>query len=152
MLPALLVTLALPFAALAEPQQIRSVEDPILHYYLQAYSGNNTLATVGPETTSEYFTVNGTIQSTNSSLYLNVGNDTTSYKTLTFGAAATMSEWTLEGDTIVTAETSIYGRQLNFLACELDADYWQVYLQTGSDTPASGTCSNYQTLHLPCIC
>lgn len=42
--------------------------------------------------------------------------------------------------------------ELNFLACQLDANYWQLYLQTGSDTPSSGTCSNYQTIHLPCLC
>lgn len=42
--------------------------------------------------------------------------------------------------------------ELNFLACQLDASYWQLYLQTGSDTPSSGTCSNYQTIHLPCLC
>ena len=32
-----------------------------------------------------------------------------------------------------------------------DANYWQVYFQTGSAMP-SGTCSNYQSLHLPCLC
>jgi hypothetical protein len=44
--------------------------------------------------------------------------------------------------------------ELNFLVCQLasDTSYWQVYLQTGSSTPSSGTCSNYQTLHLPCLC
>lgn len=42
--------------------------------------------------------------------------------------------------------------ELNFLACQLATNYWQIDLQTGSDAPASGTCSNYQTLHLPCLC
>ena len=32
-----------------------------------------------------------------------------------------------------------------------DANYWQVYFQTGSAMP-SGTCSNYQSLNLPCLC
>lgn len=42
--------------------------------------------------------------------------------------------------------------ELNFLACNLDGSYWQVYLQTGSATPSGATCSNYQSLHLPCLC
>lgn len=41
--------------------------------------------------------------------------------------------------------------ELNFVVCQLDSQYWQVWLQTGSATPG-GTCSNYQTLHLPCLC
>ena len=56
------------------------------------------------------------------------------------------------GDTIITTTGSEWGRQLNFLACQLEGQYWQVYLQTGSETPAGRTCSNYQTLHLPCLC
>lgn len=127
------------------------------------------------------------VQSANTSLYLNVGSDSTSYKTLTFGTAASTSAWALEGDTIITAQSSTWGRrefslscrisdteprwsfhtaaktytdkvfpvcliELNFLACKLDSNYWQVYLQTGSATPSGGTCSNYQSLHLPCLC
>ncbi|KAG6359323.1 hypothetical protein INS49_012844 [Diaporthe citri] len=107
---------------------------------------------MGPEASSEFFNINGSIQSANTSLYLNVGSDSTSYKTLTFGTAASTSAWALEGDTIITAQSSSWGRQLNFLACKLDGDYWQVYLQTGSATPSGGTCSNYQSLHLPCLC
>lgn len=43
--------------------------------------------------------------------------------------------------------------ELNFLACKSsDSNYYDVYLQTGSDTPSGKTCSNYQTLHLPCLC
>lgn len=52
-----------------------------------------------------------TVQSTNTSLYLNVGSDSTSYKTLTFGTAASTSAWALEGDTIITAQTSTWGRR-----------------------------------------
>lgn len=66
---------------------------------------------MGPESTSEYFNISGSVQSTNTSLYLNIGNDSTSYRTLTFGAAASMSGWALEGDTIITAQTSSYGRR-----------------------------------------
>lgn len=51
------------------------------------------------------------VQSTNTSLYLNVGSDSTSYKTLTFGTAASTSAWALEGDTIITAQTSTWGRR-----------------------------------------
>lgn len=76
---------------------------------------------MGPEATSEYFNISGSIQSTNTSMYLNIGNDTTSYKTLTFGTTASMSGWALEGDTIITAQTSTYGRReyLFFLSLPL---------------------------------
>lgn len=92
-----------------------------------------SIAVMGPEASSEFFNINGsskslgkeqavvcktrepadmtTVQSTNSSLYLNVGNDSTSYKTLTFGTAASTSAWALEGDTIITAQTSTWGRR-----------------------------------------
>lgn len=46
----------------------------------------------------------------------------------------------------------LFWPELNFLACQLDSNYWQVYLQTGSATPSGVTCSNYQSLHLPCLC
>lgn len=107
---------------------------------------------MGPETSSEYFNIGGTIQSTNSSMYLNIGSDSTSYKTLTFAEAGSTDAWALEGDTIITSQSSSFGRQLNFLVCQLSGSYWQVYLQTGSETPAGKTCSNYQSLHLPCLC
>ncbi|KAJ9156184.1 hypothetical protein NKR23_g1064 [Pleurostoma richardsiae] len=154
MLPGVMLAAAAALAnvAFAKPEQIRSVQDPIFHYYLQAYPKNTSLAVMGPEATSEYFNIGSTIQSTNTSLYLNVGSDSTSYKTLTFGAAASTTAWALEGDTIITANGSPYGRQLNFLACKLDSQYWQLYFQTGSATPSGQTCSNYQSLHLPCLC
>lgn len=66
---------------------------------------------MGPEATSEYFNISGSIQSTNTSLFLNIGSESTSYKTLTLGTTATMSAWALEGDTIITAQTSSYGRR-----------------------------------------
>lgn len=70
-----------------------------------------SIAVMGPEATSEYFNISGSIQSTNTSLFLNIGSDSTSYKTLTLGTTATMSAWALEGDTIITAQTSSYGRR-----------------------------------------
>ncbi|KKY37984.1 hypothetical protein UCDDA912_g02013 [Diaporthe ampelina] len=71
---------------------------------------------MGPEASSEYFNINGSIQSANTSLYLNVGSDSTSYKTLTFGTAASTSAWALEGDTIITAQGSTWGRR-EYLTC-----------------------------------
>jgi len=45
------------------------------------------------------------------------------------------------------------GLELNFLVCKsAEASYYDLYLQTGSDTPSGRTCSNYQTIHLPCLC
>ncbi|GAW27288.1 hypothetical protein SAMD00023353_10100150 [Rosellinia necatrix] len=121
---------------------------------------------MGPEASSEYFNIGGgAIQSANSSAYLTVGSDgTSSYKTLRFssspgaggGGGTAPPGWALEGDTIITGTGSAWGRQLNFLVCRVagggGGDLWQVYLQTGSDVPAGRTCSNYQSLHLPCLC
>jgi hypothetical protein len=43
--------------------------------------------------------------------------------------------------------------ELNWLVCKSsDAAYYDLYLQLGSDTPSGKTCSNYQTIHLPCLC
>lgn len=111
---------------------------------------------MGPESSSEYFEIgSGSIKSVNgSAAYLTVGSDSTSYKTLKLSTNTTTAPgWGLEGDTIITSQSSAWGRQLNFLACKLGSgSYWQVYLQTGSDMPSGKTCSNYQTLHLPCLC
>ncbi|KAH6657624.1 hypothetical protein BKA67DRAFT_655876 [Truncatella angustata] len=136
----------------AKSYQIRAVQDPIFHYYLQAYPSNLSIAVMGPESSSEYFDIAGTIESTNTTRYLNIGSDSTSYKTLTFGSSSSTNAWALEGDTIITGTGSTWGRQLNFLACQLDTNYWQLYFQTGSDVPSGKTCSNYQTIHLPCLC
>ncbi|KAF3071150.1 hypothetical protein GL218_00542 [Daldinia childiae] len=148
----LLIAAAVIPAALAKPEQIRAVQSPIFHYYLQAYPEDPEIPVMGPEASSEYFNIGGWIQSMNTSLFLNIGNDQTSYKTLTFAEATVTDAWGLEGDTIITSQGSNYGRQLNFLVCKLTGDYWQVYLQMGSETPAGRTCSNYQSLHLPCLC
>lgn len=43
--------------------------------------------------------------------------------------------------------------ELNFLACKAATNgYYEIFLQTGNDVPAGKTCSNYQTIHLPCLC
>jgi hypothetical protein len=69
-----------------KPYQIRGVEDPIFHLYLQALPGSASTAVMGPEASSEYFNIADTIQSTNTSNYLNIGTSTTSYKPLSFNA------------------------------------------------------------------
>lgn len=160
--------------ALGKPEKIRGVTDPIYHLYLQEYPSDTKLAVLGPESTADYFNIGGTIQNTNSTMYLNIGSESTSYKTVTFGATASTKAWGLEGDTIITTQGSTWGRreshrstslhvkglltkpltvaELNFLVCKLNGNYWQLYLQTGSDTPSGKTCSNYKTIHLPCLC
>ncbi|KFY03323.1 hypothetical protein O988_01554 [Pseudogymnoascus sp. VKM F-3808] len=135
-----------------KPYQIRGVQDPIFHLYLQSLPGDGS-PVMGPEATSEYFTIGDTIQSSNTSLYLNIGEASTSYLPLSFDATATTTAWGLEGDTIITTNGSPYGRLLNFLVCDsATAGYFDLFLQKGSDTPAGKTCSNYQTIHLPCLC
>jgi hypothetical protein len=43
--------------------------------------------------------------------------------------------------------------ELNWLVCKSsDAGYYDLYLQLGSDVPSGKSCSNYQTIHLPCLC
>ncbi|KAI0699250.1 hypothetical protein BC835DRAFT_1503416 [Cytidiella melzeri] len=128
--------------------QIRAVNDPVFHFYLQEYEGQVML---GPEASSGYFTISGgTIQLTGATpLFLN--EDTaasTSYKPLTFNSTAITTDWQLEGDTIITTTP----RELNFMACATsDANYYTVSLQTGNDMPAGESCS-MQSLHLPCLC
>ncbi|KAF2843562.1 hypothetical protein M501DRAFT_994527 [Patellaria atrata CBS 101060] len=164
MLPLLTVTLALcahlttaaPVEAVqvAKSYQIRGVVAPIFHLYLQSLPSNSAVPVMGPESGAEMFQIGSTIQSDKSKLFLNIGAASTSYKPLSFGASGNTTAWGLEGDTIITTQGSSYGRQLNFLACARSgaSGYYDVYLQTGSDTPSGQTCSNYQTLHLPCLC
>ena len=67
---------------------------------------------MGPEKTAEFFNITSTIQSTNTSLFLNIAaGETTSYKTLTFGNVSTDKPWGLEGDTIITAGASTWKRR-----------------------------------------
>lgn len=144
-------TLTVSATATATPTgyQIRGVSDPVYHLYLQSLSGTPVL---GPEASSGYFNISGSIRLNSSPYqYLNIVNATTSYKPLTFDSAATFTGWALEGDTIITSTSSTYGRQLNFLACPVSTSgYYQLYLQTGNDKPDS-TCTS-QTIHLPCLC
>jgi len=136
-----------------KPYQIRGVEDPIYHLYLQGLPSNKSVPVMGPESTGEYFVIGSTIQSSNTSMYLNIGTNTASYLPLSLDSTSTTTAWALEGDTIITATGSQYGRQLNFLVCpSATSGYYDLYLQTGSDTPSGQTCSNYQTIHLPCLC
>ncbi|KAF2036238.1 hypothetical protein EK21DRAFT_83940 [Setomelanomma holmii] len=133
--------------------KIRGVRDPVYHLYLQADSASPSTPVLGPEATADEFTIGGTIQSRKTSLYLNIQNATTSYKPLKWETSGTTNAWGLEGDTIITVQGSSYGRQLNWLVCQSsDASYYDLYLQLGSDTPSGRTCSNYQTIHLPCLC
>jgi hypothetical protein len=169
-------------AALAEAEsgQIRAVQDPVYHYYLQAYPKDReflyscfsvsvnarhllqtrrqkrcldcchcvvstspllgmdkqmktsrsarlsmyvtwltypltkqpaTMVVLGPEASSEYFDISGTILSSNTSAYLNVGNSSNSYLPLSFGSTASTTAWALEGDTIITSTSSTWGRR-----------------------------------------
>lgn len=68
---------------------------------------------MGPESSSEYFIIGSTIQSTNTSLYLNIGEKIggKSYLQLSFGATANTTAWGLEGDTVITTTGSGYGRR-----------------------------------------
>ncbi|KAJ3570368.1 hypothetical protein NP233_g4451 [Leucocoprinus birnbaumii] len=134
--------------AAATGSQIRAVTNPVFHFYLQNNGGKPQL---GPEASSGYFTISGSIalNGGSSKLYLNVNNTvTTSYKPLTLGTTASTTNWGLEGDTIIITNP----RQLNFIACATsNPSYYDVYLQTGNDTPSGASCT-LQTLHLPCLC
>ncbi|KAF8973277.1 hypothetical protein BDZ97DRAFT_1912830 [Flammula alnicola] len=129
--------------------QIRTVQSPVYHFYLQNSGG---VPVLGPESSAALFTIGGTItlnQSNGSELYLNLNTTgTASYQALTFGTTATTTDWGLEGDTIITTSP----RQLNFLACATSVStIYSIYLQTGNDTPAGQSCT-LQTIHLPCLC
>lgn len=153
---------------MATGSQIRTVQDPVFHYYLQNIGmlypnfqsrgqGDNITIQggapkLGPESSSGYFTIGSMItlnSDDGSSLYLNVNTSaTTSYKPLSLDATATTTDWGLEGDTIITTNP----RQLNFIACPTsNTTVYDVYLQNGNDTPAGTTCT-LVTMHLPCLC
>lgn len=66
---------------------------------------------LGPEATAESFNIGKTIQSTNTSMFLNIGSDTTSYKTITLDKTSNTDAWGLEGDTIITTNGSKFGRR-----------------------------------------
>ncbi|KAG9049360.1 hypothetical protein FS837_010574 [Tulasnella sp. UAMH 9824] len=130
--------------------QIRTVQDPVYHLYLQNDGGT---AVIGPEASSGHFTINGSIKLNGPNLYLNIASGTTSYRALTFDSTASFTGWALEGDTIITAQSSQYGRQLNFLACQTSTSgEWQLYLQLGNDQPTGlspATASGFNILNIP---
>lgn len=97
--------------AYAKPEMIRGVREPIYHLYLQTYPDDPTRVVLGPEASAETFEIEPTIQSTNTSMFVNIGDDSTSYKTLTFGETGETTAWGLEGDTIITTTDSSYGRR-----------------------------------------
>ncbi|KAG8973853.1 hypothetical protein FRC05_008073 [Tulasnella sp. 425] len=82
--------------------EIRTVQDPVYHLYLQNDGGT---AVIGPESSSGKFTINGSIKLNGPNLYLNIASGTTSYRALTFDSTATFTGWALEGDTIITAQS-----------------------------------------------
>lgn len=98
-------------AVLAKPEQIRGVREPIYHLYLQAHPTDPTKVVLGPEASADTFEIGGTIASNTTGLFINIGDDSTSYKTLTFGESGETTAWGLEGDTIITTTGSSYGRR-----------------------------------------
>jgi hypothetical protein len=95
----------------SKPYQIRGVTDPIFHLYLQSHPSTPSVPVMGPEATGEFFIIGSTIQSANSSLFLNIGTNSASYLPLSLDAAASTTAWGLEGDTIITEGASAYGRR-----------------------------------------
>jgi len=109
---------------------------------------------MGPEAAGELFTIGSTIKSQTTNLYLNIGTGSSSYLPLSLDATATTTAWGLEGDTIITANGSKYGRrkcldsdltprrtkrnlELNFLVCNsVTSGYYDLFLQVShfSDT------------------
>ena len=70
-----------------------------------------SIPVLGPETSGEDFTIGSTIQSKQTSQYLNIVAASTSYKPLIFEKTASTTAWGLEGDTIITVTGSSYGRR-----------------------------------------
>ena len=95
----------------AKPEMIRGVTEPIFHLYLQTYPDDPTKVVMGPEESAESFEIDTTIQSTNTSMFINIADDETSYKPLCFGETGETTAWGLEGDTIITTTESSYGRR-----------------------------------------
>jgi len=116
LLPLLTLAAALPTVtvqdAALKPYQLRGVQSPIFHLYLQSLPSAKGTPVMGPETTSEYFTIGSTIQSLNSSLFLNIGPGTgQSYLPLSLDTVSNTTAWGLEGDTVITTTASSYGRR-----------------------------------------
>ncbi|KAH8117463.1 hypothetical protein DFH11DRAFT_1013317 [Phellopilus nigrolimitatus] len=133
-------------AAAAAGSQIRTDQDPVYHLYIQSTPLDGA-PVLGPESSCGWFDIGSTVQDTNSTLFLNVNmTATTSWKPLTLDATATTSTWGLSGDTIVDGGTQ------NFVVCPISGSAnYNFYLQTGDDMPSS-ECTDWITIHLPCLC
>lgn len=135
-------------AATPAGSQIRTDQDPVYHLYLQDVDGQPIL---GPEASSGYFTITNTVQLNSATggqpLFFNVNmTETTSYKSVSLDSTATTTDWTMSGDTIVA------GGQQNFLVCPISGSAnFDLFLQTGDDVPSSA-CTDWITIHLPCLC
>jgi hypothetical protein len=116
LLPLLALASALPTTTVQEaaskPYQLRGVQAPIFHLYLQSLPSDKGTPVMGPEASSEYFNIGSTIQSLNSSLYLNIGPSSgKSYLPLSLDKTSNTTAWGLEGDTVITTTASSYGRR-----------------------------------------
>ncbi|PVG04888.1 hypothetical protein CPB86DRAFT_803597 [Serendipita vermifera] len=132
----------------SDGKQIRTVVPPVYHLYLQLINGKPLL---GPEATSGYFVYGTTValvMADKSKLYLNVDTSvSTSYKPLSFSTTATTTNWNMSGDTFRVGNTQ------NFVVCSISgSSNYELWLQTGSDMPSGRSCTNYVTIHLPCLC
>jgi len=133
--------------------EIRADQDPVYHLYLQNQGG---AAVLGPESTDGRFNVSSTIilnsPTGGAPLYLNIASGNASYLPVSFGTTASTTGWALEGDTIITSQSSPWGRQLNFIVCQATGGFWDIYLQIGNGQPAGQNCTGDISLHLPCLC
>jgi hypothetical protein len=121
LLPLLAFVSALPTAtvpqAATKPYQLRGVQSPIFHLYLQSLPTAKGTPVMGPEASGEYFNIGSTIQSVNSSLFLNIGPSSgKSYLQLSLDKTANTTAWGLEGDTVITTASSSYGRR-KYIRC-----------------------------------
>jgi len=144
LLPALAAPSPTVAAEATGPTQIRTDQDPVYHFYLQESGGAPIL---GPEASASNFTVGSTVEMSGATLFLNVNmNVTTSYKPLTLDSTAKTTTWTMSGDTIVAS-----GQQ-NFVVCPMTgSSNFNLFLQTGDDMPSTA-CTDWITIHLPCLC
>lgn len=54
---------------------------------------------------------------------------------------------------VIKSLANVCDVELNWLVCKATTgNNYDLYLQLGSDTPSGRSCSNYQTIHLPCLC
>ena len=77
---------------------------------------------LGPERSAEFYNIGSTLQSTNTSQYINIVTASTSYKPLALSATSNTTAWGLEGDTIITTTGSSFGRRkFTLMAPSMDA-------------------------------